>query len=170
MVLLGAGCAPKNQGVEHGKRIERRAGDSPGLLGSADLVAATDSAVESIANLPAVQDAPGKTVILMDQVFNRTSDPSADYQVFLARLRAMMNESGLGRDLVFVATRHTAEQIKAREGYPAQASARTMATYALYATVYDMPRSGSNFYYLEFKLVELATDELAWIHKYEVKL
>jgi PBP1b-binding outer membrane lipoprotein LpoB len=167
--LLIVGCAPKNEGIEHGTRVERRAGDGYGLA-SADLTQATDQAVAGIANVPGIRRADGRTVIVMDQVENRTSDASADFQIFLARIRASLNNSGATKALVFVETRHKSEQIKAREGYPAKATARTLPTYALTASFYDLPRGAKNYYLLTFQLVDLTNDLIAWEGSYEVKL
>ncbi len=169
IALFAVACGPDNKGIEHGKRIERRAGDSGGL-GSADLATASEQAVEGIANVPAIRTAEGRTVIVMDQVENRTSDPSADFQIFLARIRALLNQSGASKALVFVETRAKAEQIKAREGFPQEATARTLPTYGLTATFYDLPRGANNYHLLTFQLVDLRNDLIAWEDSYEVKL
>lgn len=167
--LLLVGCAPKNQGTEHGMRVERRAGDSGGL-GSADLTVATEQAVEGIANIPAIRSRDGLTVIVMDTVENRTSNRAEDFQIFLARIRALLNQSGAAKSLAFVETRHKSEQIKAREGYPAEATARTLPSHALTASFYDLPRGATNYYLLTFQLVDLSNDLIVWEGSYEVKM
>jgi len=162
-------CGPTNEGFEKQERIESRKEAQP-VLGSADLTTATDQAVASIANVAEIRAAEGRTVIVMDTVTNRTSDPSADFQIYLARMRALLNQSGQKRDLVFVETRHKAEQIKAREGFPEGATARTLPNYAMTATFYDMPRGKTNYYLLTFQLVDLTNDLITWEDSYEVKL
>jgi len=162
-------CGPTNEGFETEQRIESRKDGGP-VLGSADLQRATDMAIQSIANVPEIRGNDGRTVIVMDTVTNRTSDPSADFQIYLARIRAMLNQSGQKQDLVFVETRHKAEQIKAREGYPTDATVRTLPRYALTATFYDLPRGRTNYYLLTFQLVDLTNDIVTWEDSYEVKL
>lgn len=162
-------CGPSNEGFETQERIESRKEVGPNL-GSADLQAASDKAVASIARVPGIRTEGEKTVIVMDTVTNRTSDPSADFQIYLARIRASLNQSGQRQDLVFVETRHKAVQIKEREGYPTEATARTLPRYALTATFYDLPRGRTNYYLLTFQLVDLTNDIIAWEDSYEVKL
>lgn len=166
-VLLG--CAPKNEGVKREERIERRVGEGA-QLGSADLAAATDKMIASIARVPEIRDRENKTVIVLDRVENRTSMPAEQYQIFLARLRAMMNQSGLRQDIVFIENRDKAERIKRAEDYPTDESARTMPSHAISATFYDMPRGPSNYYLLTFQLFDLSNDQIVWEDSYEVKL
>jgi len=163
------GCAPKNEGVKREERIERRVGEGS-QLGSADLAAATDKMIASIARVPEIRDNEKRTVIVMDEVENRTSMPAEEYEIFLARLRSMMNQSGLRQDIVFVEDRAKAERIKQREGYPADATARTLPSYAISATFYDLPRGGSNYHLLTFQLFDFTNDVLVWEDSYEVKL
>ena len=164
-----AGCADKNKGYSHGQRLERRDGDAP-TLGSADLVAASDAVATKIANRADIRSLDHRTVIVMDTVTNRTSDPSADFQIYLARIRALLNESSASNVVVFVESRAKAEQIKAREGYPADASRRTLPQYALTATFYDLPQKSGKYYLLTFQLVDLGNDLVQWEGSYEVKL
>lgn len=166
--LFVAGC---DHGAQKEQRLDTRVGEG-GQLGSADLTAATEKAVEGIANDPDMVPATGqgKVVIVMDQVTNHTSDPSANFHIYLARIRALLNQSGQSKNLVFVETRAKAEQIKQREGYPAEATARTLPKYALTADFSDIPRSQTHYYLLTFQLVDLTNDLIVWEGMYEVKL
>ncbi|MFA7236450.1 MAG: hypothetical protein WC058_06270 [Phycisphaeraceae bacterium] len=167
--LLVVGCET-NKGMEKEERIDTRKADG-GQIGSADLTAATEKVVESIANVPAIHQAGERVVIVMDQVTNETlSDPSANFQIYLARIRALLNQSGQTKNLMFVETRVKSEQIKQREGYPAAATARTLPRYALTAAFYDLPRGRSNYYLLTFQLFDLTNDAIVWENSYEVKL
>ncbi len=166
---LFIGCGPENQGVEKQQRIERRVGEDSNL-GAADLAAATDEMVASIAQVQAIRNAEGNVTIVMDAIDNKTSMPSQDYEVFLARLRAMLNQSAVRKHLVFVETRGTAEQIKQREGYPVERSARQLPDYALSGSAYDLRRGGSAYYLLTFQLIDLRNDIITWQDSYEVKL
>ncbi|MHB1156836.1 MAG: hypothetical protein ACYC26_08355 [Phycisphaerales bacterium] len=166
--LFVVGCET-NKGMEKEERIDTRKADA-GQLGSADLTVATEKAVEAIANVPAIHQAGDRVVIVMDQVTNQTSDASANFQIYLARIRALLNQSGQTKNLMFVETRVKSEQIKQREGYPAAATARTLPRYALTAAFYDLPRSRGNYYLLTFQLVDLTNDVIVWENSYEVKL
>ena len=171
--LMLAGCGatgPRNQGQPKSHRIESRLPGEGPYLGSADLVVATEQAVAGVASLPALRVAAGKTVIVMDRVETRTADPSANFQVYLARIRALLNQSGTRHNLAFVETRTKAEGIKEREGIPTQLSKRTRPRYALSGTFYDIPRRSTNYYLLTLQLVDLTDDVIAWEGSYEVKL
>jgi hypothetical protein len=164
-------CAAHNEGRAKSYRIESRTPHEAPALGSADLVVATDRVTGEIANLPDIRaTAPNRTIIVMDRVDNRTSDPSANFQIYLARIRAMLNESGATRNLAFVETRARAEDIKRTEGISPAESARTRPRYALSGAFYDMPRGGTNYYLLTFQLVDLTNDIIALERSYEVKL
>lgn len=168
--LVGCDTTPRNEGRNDSSRIDSRKPSEGTQLGSQDLTTASELAVTGIANLPAIKSAEGRTVIVMDRVANRTSDPSENFQIYLARIRAHLNQSGAKHDLVFVETRTVAEDIKAREGIAAGPQNRTPPRYALAGTFYDMPRGRTNYYLLTFQLVDLRSDELTWEDSYEVKL
>lgn len=171
LTLTACDTTPKNQGRAKSHRIESRLPSEGSQIGSADLVTATDKAVAGIANVPQVrQDAGGPTFIVMDRVENQTSDPSANFQIYLARIRALLNQSGARQNLAFVETRSKAEGVLAREGIPADQSARTRPKYALTGTFYDMPRGGTNYYLLTFQLMDLGNAQVVWEDSYEVKL
>ena len=168
-VAVGCDITPKNEGVPKSERIESRGHDEGAELGSADLLVASDEATAGIAAVPEIgKGAQGRTVIVMDRVDNKTSDPSANFQIYLARIRATLNQSGAKRNLVFVENRAKTEGIKDREGITE--SARTKPRFALTGTFYDMPRARTNYHLLTFELVDLTNDQVVWEGKYEVKL
>ncbi len=168
--LIAAGCA-RNQGAAKSRRIETRAGEDSWRLGSDNLVEASDAAVQRIAALPDLKRGPdGRTVVVLDRVENKTSDQSTDFQIFLARIRALLNESGARERLVFVETRHKAERIRQREGIADSATDRLRPQYALTATFNDLARKTGSYYLLTFQMVDLANDLIAWEGSYEVKL
>ncbi len=167
VLLLASGC--RSEPRSRAEEVETRKGDRGTGLSSADLTHATDMAVEKIAALPEIRQTGGRTVIVMDTVLNRTSDPTADFRIFLARIRASLNQSGATENLVFVESRRTAESIRAREGQGVAAN-RALPQYALHATFYDMPRGRTNYHLLEFNLVNLANDLITPAGSYEVKI
>lgn len=165
------GCTtPRDEGTPKSHRLESRLPSEGTRLGSADLVVASQQAVEGIADVPEIREAEGRTIIVMDRVGNETSDRSTNFQIYLARIRANLNQSGAGHDLAFVETRTRAEQIKQREGIPEGEASRNRPNYALTGVFYDMPRGGTNYYLLTFQLVDLSDDIVIWEDSYEVKL
>lgn len=170
MVMIG--CSPQNRGTPGEYRVESRTDRERGL-GSADVTVATDQMTASIANEPRVRKVDGQpTIIVMDRIENRTSMPSQDYQLFLARIRASLNQSGARDALQFVETRYRADAIKEREGLPPgqHGTTRTVPEYALTGAFYDLPRGGTNYYLLTFQLVDLRNEMVVWENSYEVKV
>lgn len=168
--FVGCNTAPKNEGEPKSRRIESRAPGEGTRLGSADLVVATEQAVEAMAaKLPEIQQGQ-KVVIVMDRIENKTFDPSASFDIYLARITALLNESGVRHQMTFVTQRARAEAIKAREGVDPADSQRIKPHYALTGEFHDLPRGGTNYHLLVFQLVDLRTDEQHHIGKYEVKL
>ena len=170
VIAMGCETAPKNEGRAKSYRIEARTPGEGPELGSADLVVASDRAVEQIARTIGPMPSGEPTIIVMDRVENATSDPTANFQIYLARIRASLNQSGARRNLAFVETRQKADAIKQREGVDPADHARTRPRFALTGTFYDMPRGVSNYYLLTFQMVDLGNDLVVWEGTYEVKL
>jgi hypothetical protein len=168
--VSGCETAPKNEGRAKSYRIESRLPDEAPELGSADLVVASDRAVEQIARTIGPRPSGEPTIIVMDRVENSTSDPTANFQIYLARIRANLNQSGARRNLAFVETRQKADAIKEREGVDPVEHARTRPQFALTGTFYDLPRGGTNYYLLTFQMMDLGNDLVVWEGTYEVKL
>ncbi|MEX2673711.1 MAG: hypothetical protein WD294_16545 [Phycisphaeraceae bacterium] len=170
MGAIGCSTTPRDEGTPKSHRLESRLPSEGSQLGSGDLVVASQQAVAGIADVPEIKDAPERTIIVMDRVGNETSDRTANFQIYLARIRANLNQSGARHNLAFVETRSRAEQIKQREGIPAGEASRTRPNYALTGVFYDMPRGRTNYYLLTFQLVDLTDDIVIWEDSYEVKL
>ncbi|MHC5023699.1 MAG: hypothetical protein ACYTGG_07285, partial [Planctomycetota bacterium] len=98
--IIAAGCqtqAPPNRG-QSGYRTDPTH-DSPSEWGSttlrsADLVQATDRMAMDIAGRLDVVNTMNPPRIYVGLIENQTSMPSQNYQVFLARLRSLLNQSG----------------------------------------------------------------------------
>lgn len=140
-------------------------------LGSKDLVTATDEMVESIANHPEFINAPYRVQIVMDQVVNRTTLPARDFDIYLARIRANLNQSGARYNLGFVLPKADIEHLRRKEGLePANSSDfASKADYVLRGVFYDAPTSGTNTYLLTFQIVDLHDAQITWEGSYEVK-
>jgi hypothetical protein len=177
---------PQNRGTS-GYRMDPTS-DSPGELGSqtlrsADLITATDQMAQDMAQRLDVVNRSSPPKIFVGEIENRTSMPQDNYQVFLARLRAQLNSSGARHGVQFVRERQFVESQRDREyGGKDDASTaesyRSRADYVLTCEVYDLPSGGTNFYMLDYQLVQLrdastgpdvGAGAIVWENKYEVK-
>ncbi len=187
-ILAVTACQPPphNRGTS-GYRMDPTS-DAPSELGvmaprSADLVNATDRMARDIAQRLDITNRNSPPRIFVGQIENKTSAPHADYQVFLARLRSQLNSSGAREGLEFVRESAYIEQQRTREygGKDFDSSAiayRSRADYVLTCEIYDLPRGGTNYYLLNYQLVQLrdaatgpdiGAGAIVWENSYEVK-
>ncbi|MCA9292660.1 MAG: hypothetical protein KDA20_02470 [Phycisphaerales bacterium] len=166
--FLGA-CetTPPDYGRTTTRPVDQRVSSEQGLA-SKDLVSATDNMTQSIASMPEFRDAPYRVQIVMDQVQNRTHMPARDFDIYLARIRANLNQSGARYNIGFVENRASLEAVRAREGAP-QVDYQTKADYTLKGVFYDLPNRGSDYYLLTFQIVDLHDGQIVWEGSYEVK-
>ena len=190
-VVTLIGCAatpPPNQGTS-GYRMDPTADSQSEYhvqsLRSPDLIAATDQAAMDIARRLDIVDPSNPPVIVVGQIENRTTAmPHANWQIFPVRLRALLMESaGPRHGLRFVRERTFIERERDRE-YAGRDAASTAtryqsdADYVLTCEVYDLPSGGTNFFLLDFQLVQLRAAQsgpdvgpgtIIWSKSYEAK-
>jgi hypothetical protein len=184
-VLTACNTPPQNRG-ESGYRTDPTH-DSPGELGSTDLrapdlVTATDMMARDIAQRLDIVSAQSKPRIVVGKIENKTRMPHQNYQVFLARLRAQLQSSGAQQGLEFIAERARMEQARNTEyGGASQDSAASYASradYMLTCEVYDLPSGYTNYYLLDYQLIQLrdaatgpdvGAGSIVWENSYEVK-
>lgn len=171
--LLLAGCQnspPEDYGRTTTVPVDQRQSYERGLA-SKDLTAATDDMVRSIAAKPEIRDSPYRVQIVMADVVNSTSMPARNYDIYLARIRALLNQTDSRYNLGFVTEKARVEQLRRGEGLdPAGGSSyASKADYALQGEFYDLPNQGSNYYLLTFQIVDLSDGEIYWENSYEVK-
>jgi hypothetical protein len=187
-VLSLAACqtAPVNRGTS-GYRVDPTS-DSPAEYGvlrprSQDLVTATDQMARDIASRLDITNRESPPKIFVGQIENKTSNPQHNYQVFLARLRSQLNSSGARHGLEFIRERAFVETQRDREyggKDPASTAAayRSRADYVLSCEVYDLPSGGTNYFLLNYQLIQLrdassgpdiGTGAIVWENSYEVK-
>lgn len=184
--LVACHTPPQNRGTS-GYRMDPTS-EAPSELGvmaprSADLISATDQMARDIARRLDIVNRNSPPRIFVGQIENRTSMPNTDYQVFLARLRAQLNASGVREGLEFVRERGFIEQQRTREygGKDPDSTAmayESRADYVLTCEIYDLPRGGTNYYLLNYQLVQLrdaatgpdiGAGAIVWENSYEVK-
>jgi hypothetical protein len=187
-IVLMTACQspPKNQGTTGGRMDPSH--DSPYELGStglksADLVTATDTMARDIAQRLDITNTESAPKIFVGEIENKTSDRNFNYQVFLARLRAELNASGARHGLEFIRERDFIETQRAREYGTKQADStasayKSRADYVLTCEIYDLPSAGTNYYLLDYQLVQLraassgpdvGSGAIVWENSYEVK-
>ena len=193
-VLIGCGCLlnacqtapPRNLG-QTGYRLDPTH-DAPSelrtrSLRSQDLVTATDHMAQDIASRLDVVNLENPPVIFVGNIENRTVAAHQNYQVFLARLRSTLQSSGARHGMQFVRERRFIERQRDREygGNDPEATAesyRSRADYVLTCEIFDLPSGGTNYFLLDYQLVQLRDADsgpdvgagaIVWENSYEVK-
>jgi len=172
-LFLLAGCQsspPPDRGRTTTVPVDQRLSFERGLA-SKDLTSATDDMVRSIAAKPEIRDSPYRVQIVMADVVNRTSMPARNYDIYLARIRALLNQTDSRYNIGFVTEKSRVEQLRRSEGLDpvGGSSFVSKADYALQGVFYDLPNQGANYYLLTFQIVDLSDGEIYWENSYEVK-
>lgn len=189
LVFVLAACQsgpPINQGSAGGRMDPTS--DSPSEYGnrnlrSGDLIAATDRMAMDIARRLDVNDRESPPKIFVGEIENKTRNPHFNYQIFLARLRSNLNSSGPRHGLEFIREREFVETQRSREyggKDPASGAGayESRADYVLTAEIYDLPSGETDFYLVDYQLVQLrdastgpdvGPGAIVWENSYEVK-
>lgn len=186
MCLAACQTPPRNQGTTGGRMDpthDAQSELSSTTLKSADLVAATDNMARDIAQRLDVANKSSPPKIFVGEIENKTSTRNENYQVFLARLRAQLNASGARYGMEFVRERDFVETQRDREygnknPESSAAAYQSRADYVLTCEIYDLPSGGTNYYLLDYQLVQLrdassgpdvGSGAIVWENSYEVK-
>jgi len=186
LTLSACNTPPRNQGTS-GTRMDPTS-DSRSELGgttlrSPDLVAATDKMAQDIAQRLDITNRQSPPKIFVGKIENKTGGRNLNYQAFLVRLRAQLNSSGAKNGLEFIREREFIETQRDREygGKDPAATAtayQSRADYVLTCEIYDLPSGGTNYYLLDYQLVQLrdassgpdvGAGAIVWENSYEVK-
>lgn len=146
---------------------------------SPDLMEATETMAMDISRRLDVNNAESPPVIVVGEIENRTSMPYQNWQVFLVRLRGLLTNSDTStrHGMRFVRERAYIEQQRQRE-YGTDEGYESNADYVLTCEVYDLPSGGTNYFLLDYQLVQLrettsgpnlGPGAIVWENKYEVK-
>ncbi len=177
--LLLTGCA------EHGYSYYRPGVSSfqPGDQGlqSRDLVDMTNRLAADLLKIPEIAQNPNKVIIVMTGIDNKTSQPWQNDQIYLARMRALLNQYARDR-IAFVIQPQELQQLQQQELGGAGGDAfeqssrgqvpqntRMIPQYALKGVFYDLPNSATTYYLCTFQLVNLQTGEVVWEGHYETR-
>jgi len=150
---------------------------------SADLVAATDKMARDIAQRLDVNDRDNPPRIFVGEAENRTSVPNANFDIFLARLRAELQASGVRHGVQFIRERDFVEHQRQREYGEKEPDStadayKSRADYVLTCEVHDLPTRGTDYFLFDYQLVQLrdaatgpdiGPGAIVWENSYEVK-
>ncbi len=131
--------------------------------------------VQDLADIPAIQELPGRATIVMGDLNNRTGNISSDeFELIRSRVRNSLLQSRYVRDrLRFVESRARMDYLRERElgaAAPSQTQHDPDSAFALNGDFYRIGRRGSvNQYYMEFQLVHFKTNEIVFSKRYDVK-
>jgi hypothetical protein len=152
-------------------------------LQSKDVLAASDEMAADLLALPELNDSRDRWTVVVMPMKDKTSgrDFVGNYEVFIRRLRTNLAKQGRGR-VQLVENRDELYKLQDKEldrerddfgqgagGNPA-AGQRLQPDYSLYGTAYDMPNRGTNYYQVEFNLVNLKNGATEWTNTYEVRV
>ena len=177
---------PANRGASGG-RIDPTA-DSPSEYGSRslrsqDLITATDKMAQDIAQRLDISNRQSPPKIFVGEIENKTSAPHENLQLFLTRLRGQLNGLGSRNGMEFVRERKFIETQREREYGTKEpdssaAAYKSRADYVLTCEVRDLPSGGTDYYLLDYQLVQLrdassgpdvGAGAIVWEGMYEVK-
>ncbi len=165
---------------------ELRPGTSDLVVGdqgmqSKDLVQMTDKMAPDLLKIPEIVQNPNKIVIVMKPITNHLEDqPGRDLTIYVARLRALLNEHARDR-LAFVEEKKTTEALQAAEGAgntdvfeegsrgPGQPPTRIIPQYVLTGEFYSKTERATTYYFCEFHLTNLKTGVIVWNGHYDVR-
>jgi hypothetical protein len=150
-------------------------------LQSKDLIEMTDKMAPDLLKIPEIVANPHKVVIVVTGIENQTGNPTEPMNIYVARLRVLLNEHARDR-LAFVEHRATTDAIQAQEGGGGGdafeegsrngapgGSGRLVPQYALKGVFMSLDRSKSNYYLCTFQLTSIHSGEIVWEGHYEVK-
>jgi len=163
MLMTSTGCSTtvQDQSRTNQVRPDVRGPVEHGRLGSKELDNTTDvmleSIVDSLDDLQRNED--GQTVIIMDQMTNRSFIPTDDMEIFIAQLRRKLNQSGATYQIVFVENPDRAESVRNRvleEGLKDDYETPGLRpNYALTGNLYAIEEAGARYWEIFFELLDL---------------
>lgn len=151
-------------------------------LQSKDVVAASETLARDLLALRELRQSPELWTMVVDRIQDRTIDRSFryNYDIFIERMRSVLSEHGPNQ-IRLIDNKRTFDDIRSREldsgsdrfqqgGRGGSAPNAIQPQYALYGKAFDMPNRGTNYYLIQFDVVNLDTREQVWSRKYEVKV
>ena len=182
-----AGCAtdrPHDYGQQRPDIYDLDSRD--GGLQSRDVNIAADQMAAELLGDPELNRAREQWTLVVDRMDDKTVDRRArtDFDIFLQALRARLAKAGRGR-VQLITNRDKFYDIRGREleegggggdrfgqtdGGGPRAAEAVSPDFALTGVARDMPRRGTNYYQIDFTIVNLRNRTEAWTGMYPVKV
>lgn len=176
----GAGCGPDRPhayGQERQPVDELNSRDSG--LQSKDVVDAADQMSRDLLTDPSLNASDTAWTIVVSRMEDRTTDEVArvNFDIFLQALKGDLARKSNGR-IQLIENKQEFHQLRNEElengdrfGQGGNAAPGAInPDYDLYGTAMDLPNRATDFYQIEFKLVNLHTRALAFDRIYQVKV
>ena len=156
-------------------------------LQSKDVVNASDQMSADLLALPELNVSDHRWAVTFTGVRNETgSVPTQNLDIFVARMKSNVARQGRGR-VQIIANRDAFHETQSRELESAgrerddfqqgdgRSTARpgmagTQPDFVLEGVARDLPNRGTNYYNIEFHLLDLRTREEVWTNSYEVRV
>jgi hypothetical protein len=182
--LLLVGCASATPSDYAAQRPDpSQISDNDAGLQSKDVVACTDQLVTDLLSSPKLNASPTQWTLVVEDVQDMTIDKmfATNYNIFIESLRSAISEKAQGR-IQLIENKATFNNIRSNElegnndqygqgGNPnPPAPGAINPDYALYGKAIDMPNRSTNFYLLQFNIVNLHTRTQDWSRTYQVKV
>lgn len=180
---LLAGCSsdsPHDYGQQRPPVDQLTPGDAG--LQSKDVLQASDGMAMDLLSDPQLNSSRTQWTMVVSTMQDMTVDREfgTNFNIFLERLRTDLSQQGRGR-VRLIENKATFEGLQNQElqggsdtygqtGGPTGQPAAINPDYALYGKALDMPNRATNFYLLEFNVVDLRTREQVWSRDYNVKV
>jgi hypothetical protein len=184
VALAGCSNSAPSDYAQQRPDVNQLSPDDSGLQ-SKDVVAATDQLVADLCASPKLNASQTQWTLAVSGVQDMTTDRmfSTNYDIFTESLRAAIADKAQGR-IQLIENKATFEGLRNQEieggnpdpyqqggnpNPPAPAGAIN-PDYILYGKAIDMPNRSTNFYFLEFTIVNTHTRTQDWVGKYEIKV
>jgi len=150
-------------------------------LQSKDVVSASDLMARDLLADEGLRRSHAQWVMVVDRFEDHTLDRAfhVNYDIFIERLRTNLGQYGKG-SVTLVENKARLNQLRSKEldstrgdelgqGSGGGGLGRLQPDYSLYGKAFDLPNRGTNYYLLEFTVVDLKSGTQVWTNKYEVK-
>ena len=129
-----------------------------------------------IMTAPTINTNDGKATVIIGDFLNKTNTtPTQDFEMFSKRIRSDLINSFASSKLSFVERRARMSRLAEQENIgttakPAQPAAyNAETTYTLNGDFYRLTRGKTNLYYMEYQLVNFATNQIVFSSSTEYK-
>jgi PBP1b-binding outer membrane lipoprotein LpoB len=182
LTLLVSGCTrdiPNDYGDQ--RRPVDQLDERDRGLQSKDVVSASDLMARSLVSDEALRRSNAQWVMVVDRFEDHTMDRhfAVNYDIFIERLRTNISRHGRG-SVTLVENKAKLNQLRNKEldgtkddfgqGGGGGVPSRLQPDFALYGKAYDLPNRGTNYYQLQFTVVDLKSGIQVWTDQYEVKV